>query len=333
MLKTTKNNEPLISLVVPIYNVKDYLKRCIVSLINQSYKKLEIILVDDGSTDGSSELCEVLAKGDKRIKVIHKINGGLSDARNTGIVNSTGEYISFIDSDDWLSKDSIKILFNNLRDNNTDISSGKMIRVFNDNINQFQTIEEKCQVFNKEEALENMMYLHEITNSACAKMYKREIFNKIRYPKGKLYEDLGTTYKVISECKKISVTNQIIYYYYQNSNSIMHYKYNSKRLQALEFAKEELEFIEKKYPNIKNAAIFRLYIECIYILGDMPLFCEDSAIVKKYIKKYRKTVLRDRKLYGKQKLLCLSTYLGHFGVKIAYLIKKIRENAIKQKGI
>ena len=315
----------LVTVVVPVYNVEKYLKRCVDSLINQTYKNLEIILVDDGSTDNSGKLCNDYAKDDSRIKVVHKKNGGLSDARNAGIDIASGKYISFVDSDDWLTIDAIEILYNNIKKYNAEISSASMIEIFSDKNNIIIEPKYECTIFDTISGLENMMYLHGITNSACAKLYKTELFDDIRFPKGKLYEDLGTTYKVYAKSSKSVLINRVIYYYFQNINSIMHYKYSSRRMEGIPFAKNICDFFEKNYPEIINAGIFRLYYECLLVLNDMPLKSKDKIEVFKIMKKYRKIVLKDKKIYKKQKLLCIASLFGHLAIKAVFSFKEKRK--------
>jgi len=312
----------LITIVVPIYNVEKYLERCVKSLLNQTYKNLEIILVDDGSTDNSGRICDNYAKEDKRVKVIHKANGGLSDARNAGIDFAKGKYISFVDSDDWIPLNAINDLYSYMEKYNVDIVSGNMIEVFSNKQINNRKMEISFQIFDTEEAIENMLYLHGITNSACGKLYKFSLFKDIRFPVGKLYEDLGTTYKIYANSKKSIFIDHTVYYYFQNLNSIMHYTYSKRRLEGIPFAEEICDFLSRNFPCILNSGIFRLYYECLLVLNDMPFYSEDKAYVYKIMKKYNKIVLKDNKLYRKQKLLCISSLLGHISIKIAFCIKE-----------
>ena len=206
--------EELISVIVPIYNVEKYLNKCIESIINQSYSNLEIILVDDGSKDSSGIMCDSYILKDKRIKVIHKENGGLSDARNVGIDKAKGEYIVFIDSDDWIDEKMIEILYNIIKKNNSDISICDYFLAYNEEI---QTQKEDIEIIN----LSNIEALKKIYDKdlgvcmivAWNKLYKRNLFkDDIRYPYGKIHEDEFTTYKLLYKAEKISYTKQKMYY-------------------------------------------------------------------------------------------------------------------------
>ena len=178
--------EDLISVVIPVYNVKPYLERCINSVVNQTYKNLEIILVDDGSTDGSDKICDDYSKKYKNIEVIHKKNGGLSDARNVGIENAHGQYIQFIDSDDYVNNKMIEILYNNLKNTNSDISVCRPYSFSNVSEIKDYKIEENLVEYEGIDILKNMYNDYLVTVVAWNKLYKKSIFNKIRYPKGRI---------------------------------------------------------------------------------------------------------------------------------------------------
>ena len=205
----------LISIIVPIYNVEKYLDRCIKSIINQSYNNLEIILVDDGSPDRCGEMCDEWAKIDKRIIVVHKENGGLSDARNAGIDIAKGNYLSFIDSDDYVHKDFIKVLYELCIKYNSDISM----------CGAFETSKDENCNFNLQQGNECVKYsktiLERKDNIYCVawnKLYKKEVFKYIRYPKGKLHEDVAVINKILYYSNKIAITDLRLYFYYSNEN-------------------------------------------------------------------------------------------------------------------
>lgn len=309
----------LITIIIPVYNVEKYLDRCVESVLRQTYSNLEIILVDDGSPDKCPEMCDEYAKVDKRVKVIHKENGGLSDARNVGLCVAKGKYVSFVDSDDWIPINSIEVLYANLVETNSDISSGVLLEVFQyENESQFKNNYVKYET---EESLKNLCLLHGLSNSASGKLYDIKLFENIKYPVSKLYEDLGTTYKVFAKTKNVVVSDMIVYFYFQNQDSIVHKKYSSKRLDAFAFAQEQESFIAKNYPKLKQFARYRTFYECLSILNDMPFNCTDKKNIKNYIKKYRKSVLKIPELYKKQRILCYASFGGQLGIKLAFKIK------------
>lgn len=238
----------LISVIIPIYNVEKYLEKCINSVINQSYNDLEIILVDDGSKDRCGEICEEYKIKDSRIKVIHKENGGLSDARNAGIRVAKGDYIAFLDSDDFIHIDFYKVLMSLMSEYDADIAQCELLRVNEDEIFNVSnnSDNEVIDVLSNTEALINL-HNEKCVNSVVVwnKVYKRELFEGILFPVGKIHEDQFTTYKVLFKANKVATTSKQMYYYLQRSGSIMGTSFNVKRLDALEACKEKIDFYKK----------------------------------------------------------------------------------------
>lgn len=258
-----------ISVIIPIYNVEKYLNKCVESVVNQTYKNLEIILVDDGSPDKCPQICEEWAKKDNRIKVIHKQNGGLSDARNYGINKSSGDYLIFIDSDDYISLDCIEILYNSLKNNNSKISVARYINVMDGIVVDNLTFSKKTYEFsivdywnNYFEAILDKKY--DVSSPyiiACCKLFKKELFDQIEFPLGKINEDEFTTYKVIDKCDKIIFVDQPLYYYLRRTGSIMNSLSFEKSLDSIEaFWDRHTCFVsdEKYNPIIEKSYIFTL---------------------------------------------------------------------------
>lgn len=216
---------PLISVIVPVYKAEGFLDRCVESLGRQSYKNLEIILVDDGSPDKCPQLCDAWAQRDSRIRVIHKENGGLSDARNKGVQLARGEYICFVDSDDYVSQDHVEYLLRLLLDNNADISCGGFRYVYGDE-NPFDSQpEEKLECFDNVGACYALMISHCMPLvSAWGKLFPAQLVRDNPYPLGRTHEDEATTYKYYFQSKKTVLGTRVIYAYYQNPASITHNK-------------------------------------------------------------------------------------------------------------
>lgn len=213
----------LISIIVPVYKVEKYLNKCVDSIINQTYKNLEIILVDDGSPDRCPQICDEYTKKDNRIKVIHKKNGGLSDARNIGIDNSTGEYIMFIDSDDYINDKMVELLYNNIKEKKSDVAICNFEYIF-ENCNSKKVPNITPTILNSNQFW-NLYYSEQGYVVFCVvawnKLYKKELFKTIRYDVGKYHEDEFIIHKIINQCNKISCINDKLYYYLQRENSIM----------------------------------------------------------------------------------------------------------------
>lgn len=224
--------EKLITVIVPVYNVESYLNHCMETIINQTYKNLEIILIDDGSTDLSGSICDTIASLDERIVVLHKKNGGLSDARNVALDLAKGEYITFVDSDDYLPLDSIEYLYNLIKKYNADISVGSMFLTPELNLNI--TIEEtKVNQFDHKSSVREMLYGSLYTASASGKLYNASLFEGIRYPVGKVNEDLFTTYRLLDRAKLTVSSDKLVYYYYHRPGSIMNSVFSERRLDVL----------------------------------------------------------------------------------------------------
>lgn len=310
---TKVSEKPLISVIVPIYKVEKYLDRCIQSIINQTYKNLEIILVDDGSPDNCPKMCDEWAKKDKRIKVIHKENGGLSDARNNGIETSNGEYLTFIDSDDYVDQEYVLSMVKRILNDNSDmvISSHKVI-FDNGNIIDKATNERCC--LNSETILERMLYDNGIDVSAWAKLYKKSLFDDIKFPIKRLYEDSATTYKLIDKSSKISINYISNYNYIIRNNSISQCDFNLKKMDLILSTEEMCSFISSKYPKLEKACNRRLMYAYLSTLSQLALSNTRFKNVEKklmnYIKTNRKIVLKDKKIPKRDRLGLISTMFG-----------------------
>ena len=254
-------DKDLISVIIPVYNVEKYLMRCVDSVVNQTYKNLEIILVNDGSTDSSGILCDELAKNDDRIKVIHKENGGLSDARNTGEQESKGEYIIFIDSDDYIHVDMISSLYEQIIYENADVSLCGVMNVYLNSQNpQCNDIE---QYF------------------VCNKLLKRSVANRLKFPVGKIYEDAFYHYDLISIAEKFVGNTKPYYYYYHRDGSITTKPFKNKDLAYIDIYKKYYELILKKYGDLREEGFFRLAYSYFFILDKM-LLEEDYTRLEEY---------------------------------------------------
>lgn len=255
---------PLISVIVPIYKVERYLDRCVQSIVDQSYKHLEIILVDDGSPDHCPSMCDAWAARDSRIKVIHKENGGLSDARNAGMAIAGGEYIGFIDSDDYIAPAMYQLLLERLQVDGSDISACGVDMVYEDgSAHQRLTPEDSC-VLSAEAAVEAVVRESWLKQPVWYKLYKAELVRDIRFPVGKYHEDIFWTWQAVARAQKVSIFDTPCYYYVQRSGSIMAEKYTPRRLDAIEAKQQRLAFLIKEYPRISEYARKDLAFSCMY---------------------------------------------------------------------
>lgn len=257
-------NNLKISVIVPIYNVEKYLNRCIVSIVNQTYTNIEILLIDDGSTDNSGNICDSWKKKDERINVIHKNNGGLSDARNVGMDNANGQYISFIDSDDYIDEYMYEKLLNALLCSNSDISCCSVKMIWEENQKSQMLTKSEYKILNTEEGLKSIILEDYLKQPVWYKLYKASVIKNINFEKGKINEDVFWSYKVISRARRIIIIPDILYFYMQHEGSIMNNHYNLKRLDVIDAKFQRYEFMEEKYPQLLKYAYTDLFNSCVY---------------------------------------------------------------------
>ena len=276
----------LISIIVPIYNVEQYLNQCLQSVCSQSYDNLEIILVDDGSSDRSPELCDEWAEKDSRIYVIHKQNGGLSDARNTGISCAKGKYIAFVDSDDWIEKDLYQKLWSELQQNNAQIAACRIVKVFEATLEE-QKIYSEQKIFTSKEALQTLLKGRDFCAVAWNKLYRRDVIGDIRFPVGRLHEDEFFTYRVIANASRLVLVPEAKYYYRQRAGSIMD-KWTIKHLDALDAFNERIHFLQVHYPDLYVMDKFNFYLACVYNGRELITSTEDDVATRQGLEKVLK---------------------------------------------
>ena len=304
---------PKISVIVPVYNVEKYLNRCIDSILNQTFKDFELILVNDGSTDNSGKICDDYAIRDKRIRVIHKENGGLSSARNIGIKNSKGNYLGFVDSDDYIHPNMYEILYNSCKAYNAEISICSFKKVYENDIVDY-VIDSNTYI----EEYDNLEALHKLFDEngvqfviACNKLYKKEIFDDLEYPINKIHEDDFIIHKVLYKSKKIIYIYEYLYYYFQRSDSIINTEFNIKKIDGLEAYLDRISFFKSiKNKELTEKAEFlysREFFRIYYKLKNevKSSYKERKNIRNKFILLY-KDILKNPYYFFKEKVLILT---------------------------
>lgn len=337
MIASNTNNKPPVSVVVPIYNVEKYLDRCVQSILSQTYNNLEIILVDDGSPDHCGRMCDNYAKKDARVKVIHKDNGGLSDARNAAIDIATGEYILCIDSDDYVHHNLVMTLVESSQHNNADIAVAGYQNVLEGegpvDLNR-PMANTDIRALDAQDALEIMLYQKHVTNSAWGKLYRRSLFGTdIRYPKGKLCEDLATTYRLFGRAKKIAICSAKLYFYLQRPTSIINSPFKEDRADALKFAEEQLLFVKHNFPEIQKAAENRVFMEAVFItsamtIADRKQYAPIWDACRCVFKKYQWRVLKDPEARLQQRIYGLAVALSPYLILPIEELKRILRSAL-----
>lgn len=315
-----KEKRPMISVIVPVYNVEEYLGRCLDSIVGQTYDNFEIILVDDGSTDSSGKICDRYAKSDDRIKVVHRKNGGLSAARNSGIEVVDGEYITFIDSDDYVARDYLEVLFETIRDNNAEISAVKQYVEYPNRT--MDTGTGKKYVLSSEQVFEKMLYGEDFDVSAWGKLYRRSLFEEVRFPEGQLFEDSATTYLLIGQCKRIAMKSIPLYYYVMRSDSITNKSFSVKKFDLIKSTKAMTDYIVKKYPGLEAACERRLMYAYLSTLSQLAKAKSPSKEyinrLMPYIKKHREIVLKDSRTPRRDRVALYFTKFGFRGFCFAW---------------
>lgn len=309
----------LVSVVIPIYNVEKYLSDCMKSIFAQDYRKLEIILVDDGSSDKCGELCDQYMRFDSRIIVIHQKNAGLSAARNAGIKIAKGDFITFVDSDDMLAPGFVKMALELAEDNQADIVVASNVRCESDArwSAQYQSLAEmKVIVYSDSiQKMKKFLIGTDIGTIACAKLYRRELFDTIRYPVGKYHEDVFTTYKVVDKANRIVTTSRVGYIYRKNPNSITMSGFSVKHLDIVEGKREQLAFIQKFYPNLQKEAEMGVIYACNQCMMLMAKVDYNKQITDEFQKLYRE--------YGKSYLISSVSIKGKTLTCVAMLNVKL----------
>lgn len=319
----------LISVIVPVYNVEAYVAKCIESIQNQSYQNLEIILVDDGSTDDSGDICDQYAAYDDRIKVIHQENGGLSAARNTGIEAANGDYIGFVDSDDYIGLTVYEDMLHLLKENNLDIieftafrdKNGTIIEGCNDG---------KLEIFDKDDALR--LAMHDCFVAAWSKLYKRSAIGDVRFPIGRKFEDTATSYLYVANSNRVGHINRCYYYYRLNPNSITQTSFDPKsRWDFVIGYEERLQYAINHYlPYVDdcNSLLMKAVLSCLTAYyanpkGNQVYYDKCKHLIDTY-----RSDISYKQLNSKYKLFLWSfgraDWIHKIGARLSYLAKQVR---------
>lgn len=314
-----------ISVIIPVYNVQAYISKCILSIINQDYDNLDIILINDGSQDESGDICDSFAQLDSRINVIHKKNGGLSDARNVGLDASVGEYITFVDSDDFVEPIYISTLLSIVTKYKTKIGVTLFEYFKSDDTTTTKSIETSQIHFSKIDALKTMMYQDKFDNNATAKLFHRSLFENINFPKDLLFEDLLTTYKLILLCDNgVAFSDHCTYKYLLREDSIEGSPFNQKKKDSLDYILQDLERLKSSFPIIEKSINCRMLSLCFHLFFET----KKNSLYEKQIfnlaKKYRLQVLKDTNGRRKTRIAIILSYFGNTVLRYFYQFAKSR---------
>ena len=308
--------EPLVSVIVPVYNVEGCLPACLDSILGQTYRNLEILLLDDGSQDGSGRICEEYGKRDDRIRFVRKEkNSGQADTRNLGLDLASGEFLMFIDSDDIVSADYVERLYRMAAETGAGMascgfrpfSSREEAGVIKRAGEKTDWSEGEVRVMEREEALKSLFYKKEITASPCYRIFRREVFRQLRFEKGRIFEDLGLMYLAVDAAGKIAWTPRVMYWYRQREGSTMHQEsFHARRMDRIYFSEKILDFAEDSDPGLLAAARARYFVSCYLVLSELPEgkeYKETYRMLKKGIRHFAKDVAKDREAPAKTRLM------------------------------
>lgn len=302
----------LISVIVPVYKTREYLTRCVNSLLEQTYTNLEILLIDDGSPDGAGELCDYFASNDKRVRVIHKQNGGISDARNCGLDNFKGEYFVFVDSDDYVRADYVEYLYRLVCDFDCKLAVCGYDVLFTDG-NSIKRADDARYTVSAKECLEKLFYDEFVTVGPWAKIYSRELIGDIRYPVGKLFEDAGTTYRFMMKCDKIAFGEASKYYYAVRSQSIVTSDFNPNKLDLIEMSDQMCDAAEERWPELAAASLRRrVYVRFSTInqMLNTDRYPEKRGEMIRFVRANRSVIMRDGRAPLRDKIAMIMMMFG-----------------------
>ncbi|MED3939488.1 glycosyltransferase family 2 protein [Priestia megaterium] len=289
---------PAISIIVPVYNVEEYLEKCIDSILKQTFKDFELILVNDGSTDNCGEICDKYVGKDNRVRVIHKKNGGLSDARNSGIEAAKGHYIGFVDSDDWIEPNMYEILYTLCVENGADISTCSINIWDKENKRKCWGASNTTKIFDSRIAIK-YMYDDKLSGfTAWNKLYNKNVFKNIRFPKGRIYEDAAIMYKIYDNSNQIIFIDNPLYNYIYRRSSITRSSFSEKRFDVVLNYEETYIYMQKNYPemcekldNIYFASLRNMVVDIVNersLLSNYKYIRKISGLIKQHNNKLLK---------------------------------------------
>lgn len=325
--ETLINKRKLVSIIIPVFQVENYLDKCIQSVVNQTYRNLEIILIDDGSADHCPEICDNWRKKDTRIRVIHKKNGGLSDARNVGLHAARGYYIAFVDSDDWIDSRFIEYLYVAIRQTNADIAACDVLKVNDGEEPEPQNVRDtsfKFEIATSKEAINDILNDRRFRAVAWNKLYKSEILEGEQFEVGRLHEDEFFSYRLYDKAKSLVYIDIPLYNYRQRIGSIMS-SFSLKHLDVLDAYLGRIKLLESRYPDLVIKDKVNFCITCINLYRKVSK--DDKKNAKICIQNCRKLIRFSIKeffeLTAKEKVYVIFSKKGTIG--FARLFQKLRE--------
>lgn len=314
---------PKLSVVVPVYNTEKYLPQCLDSLINQTLREMEIILVNDGSTDNSRAICEAYAEKDERIRVFTLTNGGVSAARNFGLKQATAEVIGFVDSDDELDRNMFQGLLGIKERSNSQIAVGGIKMMSTDGaIYQIRSVAAD-RVYNRHDAMEELLHSKRISSSLCNKIFDVSLFEQIEFPVGKLYEDEYAVFLLFARAERVVITNQVFYCYRFTPKSITHSTFSEGDIDRIHVNLMKVDYIQKEFPDLMKYAQRYLVYVCVMALSKMTEYKKSNdVLVRNNIRKHLICFLKGNYSLGTKAFALVGACSPELAVKLYSLVKR-----------
>lgn len=325
----------VISVVVPVYNVEAYLDKCVQSLLCQDYDNYEIILIDDGSTDQSGKICDLYQEENDKISTFHKKNGGLSSARNFGVSQAKGNYVTFVDSDDYVEPTYLSDLYNLMKRNNADMSMTRVVlqneKQISQNSNRLykNAFEDYC--VSSERAFWETYIIHKISWSACGKLFPIDVIKETPFPEG-FYEEMASSFLYISKCKRVAIGDYVNnYHYVERKGSITHRQLDQRHYRIFDVCDEIKGFVHSNYPYYDKYTVLLYQNAVLQLLTKLSMEKKEyNRIFKKYVNYFRKSLiilLKERQLNIKMKyyacILCTNSFVFRVQRKIFECVHSI----------
>lgn len=320
---------PLISVIVPVYNVEKYLKKCVESVLAQTMKEIEIILVDDGSTDTSRTMCDAFAEKYEQIRVIHKDNGGLSSARNAGVKIAEGSYVGFVDSDDYIAPDMYEVLYKEIEKNQADVAVCGVYDVYRTKMTpQCESMD--TFVCDNAEMFGHILIGEKISGTVCNKLIRMNIAKKLLFPEGKLFEDAFYCGQLVQHVTKAAVTTKPYYYYVHREGSITTSVYKQKDMDVIEAFTIDTAIVKEQFPQLRQEAKFALDSAYLRVLDKMLLTPHYHRIpeyhkIVNYLKKNAKEIAKSPYFFKTRKI-AICAFRIHVGLYRLFLLLNEKMN-------
>lgn len=323
--------DPLVSIIVPVYKVEKYLRRCLNSIVDQTYLKTEVLLVDDGSPDHCGEICDEYSVKYPNITVIHQENQGQAAARNHAALKATGDYITFIDSDDYVESDYIEYLMGLIRQYNADISIGGFRYLYEGTECLPRKAENVELLMSAEEALNRLNYTKGYGAGPWAKLYRRQLILDHPFPEGQIYEDLAVLYRIFYDADHVVYGNRVIYYWLQRAGSTMRSEFNDRQMAALRATKDQIRFLEEKMPSAIPSARARHEAKVVELMA-IAMESSNSRSAYKTLRResrYFRKVVKDRNVSVSMKMRMISIRVGYLPARAVFHIHE----TLKRKAL